>query len=642
MNFSLLKERVVINDRKYVVLETIGEGAYAFVYKVKCLQHDDHALYALKKMICSEQEQLVEARKEIEILTAIVNENVIPIIGSEFNQNKKGKYEVLLLLPLYHTSLQAVIDHGPGFPRCSMPHYADIVKIIIQCVRGLIAIHGAGYRHADFKPANVLLSADNHAVITDLGSACPLTVRITNRSEALTMQDTAAALTTASYRSPELFDPPSECVIDGKADVWALGCAMYALLFSRTPFETAIEGLSTLAVRSAQYAFPTVAQGALNWPPELLEVIRKCLTADLALRPSMMEVLSFMELSIPPASKVDIIAGAAPHSPPSSSKQLDTTSNHSNNPHSNNHNGNHTSNHSIDNHSNKHSSKHNNSQISSKSASATPPTSSNSISEIVAPSAAVSNISAEDCMFADFEHATFAIATTEIAVATSSNESKVGEQPATTEIPASATVNRVSFSEKVSCGDASDEFGDFAKSDPGVAAPEASSAPAQPSSTSNAMPSETAAIAFEVDWTSVVPTETGNPAVSSLPPLPAPPAATAADDFDTEWVSASPPVIDVSSHNAYASVAVGTPTSPTTPVTGHTEASAGSAFTKPTPVITSSDMIDMITLELSCNVIKEGPVYVMRPRGFLKMVVRKQVSHIFVLSDEMEVKPSIL
>jgi hypothetical protein len=89
-------------------------------------------------------------------------------------------------------------------------------------------------------------------------------------------------------------------------------------------------------------------------------------------------------------------------------------------------------------------------------------------------------------------------------------------------------------------------------------------------------------------------------------------------------------------------VAVGTPTSPTTPVTGHTEASAGSAFTKPTPVITSSDMIDMITLELSCNVIKEGPVYVMRPRGFLKMVVRKQVSHIFVLSDEMEVKPSIL
>lgn len=59
-----------------------------------------------------------------------------------------------------------------------------------------------------------------------------------------TVQEAAAAICTAAYRAPELLDTPSHCTIDGKADVWAVGCTIYNMLYSRTPFESPVEVIS--------------------------------------------------------------------------------------------------------------------------------------------------------------------------------------------------------------------------------------------------------------------------------------------------------------------------------------------------------------------------------------------------------------
>ena len=55
------------------------------------------------------------------------------------------------------------------------------------------------------------------------------------------MQEEAAAVCTASYRAPELLDTPSQCTIDAKTDVWSVGCTLFNMLYSRTPFENPIE-----------------------------------------------------------------------------------------------------------------------------------------------------------------------------------------------------------------------------------------------------------------------------------------------------------------------------------------------------------------------------------------------------------------
>ena len=69
------------------------------------------------------------------------------------------------------------------------------------------------------------------------------------------MQEDAERTCTAPFRCPELWDVPSECVIDEKVDIWALGCTLYACMMGKSPFESAIEesgGSLMLAVMSGK------------------------------------------------------------------------------------------------------------------------------------------------------------------------------------------------------------------------------------------------------------------------------------------------------------------------------------------------------------------------------------------------------
>lgn len=272
-----------VAGQRYTIEEEIGEGAFAYVYRVK---DKTGTCFALKKMICQTDDQLAEARKEIKILSEMHHENILPIHAQSIEINKAGQHEAHLLLPLYERSLQIVIDRGPGFPFGAVSSPKIAVKILRGCVSGVEALHASGYRHGDFKPANILLNSDWRPVLTDFGSVEPLRVEVTNRSQALAIQECAAINTTASFRAPELFDTPSNCVIDGKTDVWGLGCTVYAMLFSRTPFENPIDGLSTLAVLSGRFSIPPSSE----WAPEWHTMIQACLRVDIETRLSIQDL----------------------------------------------------------------------------------------------------------------------------------------------------------------------------------------------------------------------------------------------------------------------------------------------------------------------------------------------------------------
>lgn len=282
---SLLKKKkhFEVGGEKYIEEELIGEGAFAYVYKVKD-NHGKH--FALKKMICQTDEQLDEAKKEIKVLLELRHKHILPLHGHSIGLNKAGQNEAYLLLPMYARSLQDVIDSGPGYPHSAVPSPRLAARIIVGCVEAVEALHAKGFRHGDLKPANVLLDEDWCPVLIDFGSVEPLRVEVTSRSQALSLQETAAATTTASFRPPELFDTPSDCVIDGKADVWGLGCLTYALLFSRTPFESPVSGLSTLAVLAGNFTIPPSSP----WPAEFHTTIQACLRVDLQARLTVLDL----------------------------------------------------------------------------------------------------------------------------------------------------------------------------------------------------------------------------------------------------------------------------------------------------------------------------------------------------------------
>jgi serine/threonine protein kinase len=311
----MLKPTLLLNGKKYKVISQIGEGAFGYVFHVKSLNKETkYEDYAIKKLICSVPEQLEEAKKEIDIMLKVKHYNILSLIDFSYVSNKKGQEEVMLLLPLFSSSVQTVIDNGPGYPYCPFHDGLDCVKIWRNIIDGLQILHHSGFRHADLKPGNILISADfNQAVLTDFGSCQPISITVTNRNEALEVQEKAQAFTTASYRAPELFDTPSSIIVDGKADIWSFGCLMYVMMYSKTPFETTVEGLSTLSVLTGSFTFPSPIDGGDIWHEDYHELINSCLTVDLAKRIDLEEVQGKLkrlsppplDLKVPPATAIE-------------------------------------------------------------------------------------------------------------------------------------------------------------------------------------------------------------------------------------------------------------------------------------------------------------------------------------------------
>ena len=115
---------------------------------------------------------------------------------------------------------------------------------------------------------------------------------------------------TAPYRSPELWDVASECVIDEKIDIWSLGCTLYACMLGKSPFESAIEesgGSLMLAVMSGNVKWwgdnkksnDSKYSSSSSCPyPEyvyLKVVVEKMLNVDNSKRPSADQVIMMLE-----------------------------------------------------------------------------------------------------------------------------------------------------------------------------------------------------------------------------------------------------------------------------------------------------------------------------------------------------------
>ena len=82
-----------------------------------------------------------------------------------------------------------------------------------------------------------MVDEQGRVFLTDFGSVRKADVAINSRSDSLRVADEAAQFCTASYRSPELYDPPKGTVLDTRTDVWAMGCLLFAWWVGYSPYE---------------------------------------------------------------------------------------------------------------------------------------------------------------------------------------------------------------------------------------------------------------------------------------------------------------------------------------------------------------------------------------------------------------------
>ena len=135
------------------------------------------------------------------------------------------------------------------------------VAVLAQVAGALDAAHRRALVHRDVKPANVLIDEDGHAYLTDFG----ITKRLGGEAT-----DTGRVVGTLDYLAPEQIrgDP-----VDGRADVYALGCVLYECLAGAPPFRRDSEAETLWAHMQEQ-------PPALRRYPRLDPVLRKALAKD--------------------------------------------------------------------------------------------------------------------------------------------------------------------------------------------------------------------------------------------------------------------------------------------------------------------------------------------------------------------------
>jgi serine/threonine protein kinase len=146
--------------------------------------------------------------------------------------------------------LQRHIDqHGP----ISLETAADYV---LQVARVLVYLHELAVIHRDIKPANLILTPEGRIKVVDLGLArCEVAAGGHSTDLASQLTTTGMAMGTVDYIAPEqILDAKS---VDGRADLYSLGCVFYYLVHGRPPFQRETEVETLLAHTEA--SIPTLS-----------------------------------------------------------------------------------------------------------------------------------------------------------------------------------------------------------------------------------------------------------------------------------------------------------------------------------------------------------------------------------------------
>eukprot|EP00730_Choanoeca_flexa_P018666 TRINITY_DN9088_c0_g1_i4.p1 TRINITY_DN9088_c0_g1~~TRINITY_DN9088_c0_g1_i4.p1 ORF type:complete len:304 (+),score=45.66 TRINITY_DN9088_c0_g1_i4:644-1555(+) len=281
-----------INNRNVVVKRRLGEGGFSYVELVH--EAATSSIFAMKRMACTDDEELEAAKREIAMYQAFNHPNLIRVIDHDVVQSKvePGAHEVCALFPAYQKgSLQDLIEShradGSSIPEPMILRYVKDVCLALQHIHDH---KPQGMCHRDVKPANVLLSDQDEPILMDFGSMTKAVVHINSRQEAIREQDKAAEHSSLPYRAPELIDVDSQCTLDTKTDVWSIGVMLYTLAYHDTPFERLVAHGGSLPL--------AIAQGRIEYPSnneafteEYKALIESIVIVDPQLRPTMTQVI---------------------------------------------------------------------------------------------------------------------------------------------------------------------------------------------------------------------------------------------------------------------------------------------------------------------------------------------------------------
>ena len=200
------------------LLKRLGSGGMGNVYKARQLSRNrDVALKVLFRHLADQPAFLQRFHREADLMTRLDHPHLLR--GYEVGQDKGWHYFAMECVE--GGSLQAWLGRLGKFP------VPDAVHVALACARALRYAHDRNLVHRDIKPDNILLTARGLVKVADLGLAKA-------QDDGLSVTRTGTAAGTPLYMAPEQALDAKH--VDGRSDLYALGCVVYALLTGRTPF----------------------------------------------------------------------------------------------------------------------------------------------------------------------------------------------------------------------------------------------------------------------------------------------------------------------------------------------------------------------------------------------------------------------
>ncbi len=248
-------------DNRYEILERIGTGGMAVVYKAKC--HRLNRLVAIK-ILKADLAQDADFRRRFNAESQAVAQLSHPNIVSVYDVSRGGDTEYIVMELIDGITLKQYME------KRGQLNWRESLHFITQIMRGLSHAHSRGIVHRDIKPQNIMVLRDGSVKVADFGIAC-----LENASQTLTQE----ALGSVHYISPEQARGDRT---DARSDIYSAGVVLYEMLAGRLPFE----GDSAVSVAIQHLSSIPLAPREINPDiPEQLELIcMKAMSPDLERR----------------------------------------------------------------------------------------------------------------------------------------------------------------------------------------------------------------------------------------------------------------------------------------------------------------------------------------------------------------------
>ena len=239
---------------RYELIEKIGEGGMAIVYKAKCRLLNRYVAIKILRPEFTKDEQFVENfRRESQAAAGLSHPNIVSV----YDVGQEGNIHFIVMELVEGKTLSELIEEKGRLD------YKEAINITRQVASALSLAHKNQIVHRDIKPHNILITNTGVAKLADFGIAKAV-------SASTIIGGNNKVMGSVHYFSPE---QARGAYVDERSDIYSLGIVLYEMLTGKVPFDG--DNPISIALMHINDPMPSVSAEVPGIPPQLEKIIMK-------------------------------------------------------------------------------------------------------------------------------------------------------------------------------------------------------------------------------------------------------------------------------------------------------------------------------------------------------------------------------